>query len=145
MADSGSAPLAPLPFPPPYRRMISINSDVEWTSWRSQLDLLRIFADAGLETAFSYWFFADPEATWRLFEIDGGPSHHWPAAKVLLRGGLLDTLHSFGGVVNSRGTAFERRHIQIGYARMADEGISTEVFSNHGRIQVLENVGRRWT
>src|SRR4051794_15552469 len=139
MASSFSGEVSPIsqlvpepePFPPPYRRMVAVNSDVEWTSWQAQCDLFRIFADAGLETAFSFWFFADPEATWRLFEIDGSPSPQWRSATILLRAGLLDTLHSFGGIVNGRGTLFGRREIERGYARFAAEGILVDVFSNH--------------
>ena len=50
--------------------MIAINSDVELTLWPMQMHLFGEFADRELETAFSYWLFGDPAATWHLFNRD---------------------------------------------------------------------------
>ena len=50
--------------------MVAVNSDVEFTSWEAQVDLLQLFAKRRLETAFSYWFFGDPEYTWHLFDLN---------------------------------------------------------------------------
>jgi lipopolysaccharide transport system ATP-binding protein len=134
----------PVAFPPPYRKMIAFNSDVEWTSWRAQLDLFKIFADRNLETAFSYWFFADPEATWRMFEIDGTPSQYAGPAADLIRAGLLDTLHSYGGVVNGRGTPFKRSEIAKAVHAFQGMGLTAEIYSNHGGLQDVQNIGGPW-
>jgi hypothetical protein len=131
-------------FPPPFQRMVAVNSDVEYTSWPAQLTLLRSFAEAGLETAFSYWFFNDPMATWRLFEDDGRPSRHAQGAFALARAGLLDTLHSFGGQMNGTGCHFDRAAILRGYEQIEANGVRTLVYSNHGTIKDVQNVGGAW-
>lgn len=143
-ASQASLPLLPLDFPPPYRRMIAFNSDVEWTSWKAQLDLFKIFSDRDLETAFSYWFFADPKATWRMFEADGSPSSHAKPAADLIRAGLLDTLHSYGGVVNGRGTPFSRLEIARAIESFRSMDLSVEIYSNHGGLLDVQNIGGPW-
>lgn len=140
-----SARLQPLEFPPPFQGMFAINSDVEWTSWQAQLDLLQFFDERGLETAFSYWFFGDPNATWRLFESNGDFSPEAPAALDLIRAGFLDTLHSFGGITTGVGTAFGRADIAAAYERMRRAGAASEIYSNHGTVKDIQNVGGPWT
>src|SRR5690348_3345340 len=78
--------------------MIAINSDVELTLWPMQMHLFGEFANRELETAFSYWFFGDPAATWHFFNRDLSLTPVGPAALGLARVGLLDTIHSFTGV-----------------------------------------------
>lgn len=56
--------------PPPYKKIIAINSDVEFTTWQAQLDIMKIFAERDLEVAFSFWLFGDPTWTWRILERD---------------------------------------------------------------------------
>jgi hypothetical protein len=124
--------------------MIAINSDIEFTTWEAQLDLLRLFAERGLETAFSYWCFNDPAMTWRMFEQDLTPSPQAPVAFALARAGVFDTLHSFGGVMNGRGCTFDRNQMGSALRRLSDEGIRTRVYSNHGTIRDTQNVGGPW-
>jgi hypothetical protein len=133
------------PLPPPYRRMLALNSDIEFTTWEAQLDLIRLFAGRGLETAFSYWLFCDPTYTWRMFDLGGGWSREAPVALQLARGGILDTLHSFGGAEHIGGVDFNRGNIQEGYARLADAGVRTTVYSNHGGTRDIQNVGGSWS
>ncbi len=131
-------------FPPPYRRMLAFNSDIEFTTWPAQLDLLRLFGERGLETAFSYWLFSDPTYTWRIFEADGSWSKEAPVALQLARSGLLDTLHSFGGAAHIGGISFDREDIRRGYKQLADHGVRTKVYSNHGTDRDVQNIGGGW-
>jgi hypothetical protein len=131
-------------FPPPYRRMIAINSDVEFTSWRLQKDLFGCLAERDLETAFSFWFFGDPAATWHIFNRNHSLTDEGAAAVGLLRSGLLDTIHSFTGVHNGHGYDFDREMIRRGYARLAELGVRSRVFSNHGTVDDIQNVGGEW-
>lgn len=132
-------------FPPPFRRMLAFNSDIEFTTWSAQLDLLRLFGERGLETAFSYWLFSDPTYTWRMLEADGSWSKEAPVALQLARDGLLDTLHSFGGAAHIGGISFEREDIRRGYARLAERGVQTTIYSNHGTDRDVQNIGGPWS
>jgi hypothetical protein len=124
--------------------MIAINSDVELTSWPMQLHLFGQLADRDLETAFSYWFFGDPAATWHLFNRDLSLTPLGPAALGLARAGLLDTIHSFTGVRNGRGFQFDREMIRQGYATLEANGVRCRVYSNHGTTDDTQNIGGEW-
>ncbi len=143
-ATSPGSLLSATPFPPPYRRMLAINSDVEFTTWPAQLDLLKIFAGYRLETAASFWVYSDPDTTWRMLEADGTPSAQGRAAFSLARAGLLDTLHSFGGAMNGRGVEFGRDDIARAYRVLRDNGIVVRIYSNHGTTQDTQNIGGEW-
>lgn len=141
--DTAETPV-PLSFPPPFKRMVAVNGDVEFTSWTAQIDLIRIFAERDLECAFSYWFFGDPEVTWHLFDDHDNLRPNANAAFALARGGLLDTIHSFGGVANGRGVNFDRARIQKAFRVLQSEGIVSRVYSNHGTERDTQNVGGHW-
>jgi hypothetical protein len=134
----------PLAFPPPFRRMLAINSDVEMTRWPMQMDLFRLLAERELETAFSYWFFGDPDVTWHLFNRDFSHTKEEAGAMILLKGGLLDTLHSFTGARNGRGYSFDREMIRQGYSRLKASGVASRVYSNHGTVDDIQNIGGEW-
>lgn len=136
--------MTPLAFPPPFRRMLAINSDVEFTRWPMQLDWFRFLAARKLETAFSYWFYGDPATTWHLFNPDFSSTVEGPGAMILIEGGLLDTLHAFAGAKNGRGCDFDRDMIQKGYAALEQRGLKSRIFSNHGTIYDIQNVGGPW-
>ena len=142
-ASNGPLPAAAA-FPPPYRRMIAINSDVELTSWCMQMHLFGEFASRELETAFSYWFFGDPAATWHFFNRDLSLTLVGPAALELARAGLLDTIHSFTGVRNGRGYQFDREMVKKGYAQLEANGVKCRVYSNHGTTDDTQNIGGEW-
>src|SRR5438128_680438 len=110
-------------FPPPYQTMLAFNSDVECTSWTIQQLLFRQMEDWGLETSFSFWFWADPELTWRLFEEDADFSAESEIALELIQKGFLDTLHSFGGVTHGKGTRISRTRIIQAYEKLKQKGI----------------------
>ena len=138
---STPGPIRPLMLPPPYRKMLAINSDVEFTTWPNQLALMRLFAERGLETAHSFWFFCDPAGTWRLFEDDLSWSKEGRAALPLLKAGILDTLHAFGGVLHFKGNDFDRNQIAAGYERLENEGVRVSIYSNHGTTSDTQNLG----
>lgn len=140
----GRTPLEPLPFPPPYRGMLAISSDVEFTSWQAQLGLLDIFARRGLECGFSYWCFGDERMTWRLFDEQGRAAPYAQAAVGLIKAGLIDTLHSFGGVTDGRGAFFDRASMSRALECLAQWDVRTRVFSNHGTRLDIQNVGGDW-
>lgn len=134
----------PLAFPPPYQGMLSISSDVEFTSWDAQLDLVELFASRGLECGFSYWCYGDEQVTWRLFDEDGTPAPYAEAASHLIRAGMLDTLHSFGGVTDGRGARFDRAAMERALDWMSARGLRSRVYSNHGTRLDIQNVGGEW-
>lgn len=134
----------PLPMPPPYRRMVAINSDVEWTTWEAQLDILEAFAERGLELSASFWMFAAPAGTWCLFRDKARMQVIHPAVRAMASRGLLDTLHSIGGRLHNGGCDFSRAEIQAGYACMAQAGIFPLIYSNHGGRADTQNVAGTW-
>lgn len=134
----------PLAFPPPYHGMLAVNSDVEFTSWETQVGLIELTGKLGLESGFSYWCFGDMEKTWCLFDDADRPSQYARAAFHLARSGLLDTLHSFGGATDGKGTVINRKRMKRALAQLADAGIQTRVYSNHGCELDIQNVGGDW-
>lgn len=136
--------LLPEPFPPPYRAMLAISSDVECTSWPAQLDLIEIFGRRGIEVGFSYWCFGDEQMTWRLFDEDGRPAAYADAAMELIRAGVLDTLHSFGGITDGRGVRFDRGSMLSALEALREQGLRTRVYTNHGTRLDIQNIGGSW-
>jgi hypothetical protein len=130
--------------PPPYKKIIAINSDVEFTTWQAQLDIMKIFAERDLEVAFSFWLFGDPTWTWRILERDLSFSRHGAASLNLLRSGALDTIHSFGGILHCQGTFFDRNMIAQAYEILKSEGVFVKVYSNHGTSSDTQNIGGPW-
>ncbi len=133
-----------LSFPHPYAGMLAINSDVEFTTWDTQMALMSLCGNLGLETAFSFWCFGDGKYTWRLFEEDNSLSPQAEMAFYLAREGFLDTLHSFGGAVHGSGTVIDRNRIQLAYDVLRKEGVQIQIYSNHGTKQDRQNIGGDW-
>ncbi len=131
----------PLAFPPPYRAMLSINSDVEWTSFETFLDTVRIFETRGLECSFSAWMFGDPEVTWRLFDENGEFSAEAELAAEFMRSGIIDTLHSFTGVQAGKGAIFGRDDISRAFEKLKSRGLGFTVYTNHGSVDDTQNIG----
>lgn len=131
----------PLSFPPPYESMLAINSDVEWTSWDIQVELLHEFGARNLEVAFSYWMFSSPNVTWSLFDEDLNYSKYAKKAIELAKAGILDTNHSFGGRKHAGGCSFDRGKIESAYGLLNSEGIKTSIYTNHGGIYDVQNIG----
>lgn len=121
--------------------MLAVNSDVEFTTWPAQLDLIESAGRFGVEVSFSYWTFADRNLTWSVFDDDNKLSPEAPAAFALMRAGLIDTLHSYGGITDGRGVAFDRKRIEMALHVLREEGVATRIYSNHGTIHDLQNVG----
>lgn len=133
-----------LDFPYPYSGMVAINSDVEWTTWPLQQSLIRIFAGYGLECAFSYWFFAGGGITWKLFDEKKQPEKLFGIATALMRSGVLDTIHSFGGRRHVGGIEFDRKDILNGYQHLEESGVATKIFTNHGCELDTQNIAGDW-
>lgn len=133
-----------LEFPYPYRSMLAINSDVEWTSWGMQEQLIEYLRNLGLDCSFSFWFYAGGDKTWSLFEAPGRQSKVFEQAVELMRGGVLDANHAFGGRRHCGGISFDRRDILSDYDVLAKHGVMTPIFSNHGSKQDTQNIGGDW-
>lgn len=131
-------------FPPPYGGMLALSSDVEFTTWPTQVELFAIFGGLGLETAFSFWCFGDPRQTWRLFEADHSLSPHAESAFRLARSGLLDSLHSFGDSAGLGEGPIDRARIANAYEVLKREGVEVPVYSNHGSRSDRQNIGGEW-
>ena len=144
-ARAGTSMIEIATTPPPFKKMLAFNSDVEFTTWRDQIALIRLFGERNLETAFSYWMFCDPTYTWRLFDASGAWTKEAPAALALARGGVFDTLHSFGGASHIGGVDINREAIERGYARLRESGVNSAIYSNHGGIQDVQNIGGLWS
>ena len=136
-------PGSPASFPPPYKRMVALSSDVEFTSWDTQLALIRRFERAGLETSFSYWLFRGPDPTWHVFNDDLQWTPEGRRALPLLRAGALDAHHAYG--VRLQGAPVTRENIRRGLGLLQDEGVSSPIFSNHGSKAEIQNVGGAWS
>src|SRR5262249_33098401 len=61
-----------------------------------------------------------------------------------IRAGYFDTIHSFGGILTGAGSSFARPEIEHGYRRLREEGITSDVYSNHGSVKDIQNVGGPW-
>jgi len=133
-----------IPMPPPYTKMLAINSDVEWTSWDSQIDLFHYFADRNIEVAFSFWLYGNPAVTWRLFNDDGSKTKEFDRAVKLMKAGMLDTNHSIGGRRHQGGCEFNRKTIIRAYQVLNDLNIHPKVYTNHGSIDDKQNVAGEW-
>jgi hypothetical protein len=127
-----------LTLPYPFSGMVAINSDVEFTSWRAQLDLADIFAVAELETAFSFWVFGRPSMGWSLLDWSETENSESIAARRLIRAGLLDTLHSFAD--RSGGDPLDRDRIERGLAWLSEHAAVPLVYTNHGGTDDKQNV-----
>lgn len=124
--------------------MLAINSDVEWTHWREQVELLREFGKRGLETAFSFWLYAVPKKIWRLYEDDGTPTPEAAAALQLARAGLFDSNHAIGGRLHQGRLNYNREDIRRGYEALAAAGVRPPIFTNHGTHEDRQNVAGAW-
>ena len=131
-------------FPYPYKGMLAINSDVEWTSWSLQKELIEYFRNIGLDCSFSYWFYARGNRTWSLFEMPGHKSQYFEEAIELMKKGILDANHAFGGRLHSGRIDFNRSDILTDYEQLEKYGVKTPVFSNHGSDQDTQNIGGDW-
>ena len=133
-----------LEFPFPYSSMMSINSDVEFTSWENQLYLINLFNDYSIETGFSFWCFCDPKISWRLFEDNLTKSKEFEEALPFLQNGTFDTIHSFGGVTDGKGSQFNRDSIKKALDILDKNNVFIRVYSNHGTVYDTQNIGGDW-
>lgn len=120
--------------------MLAFNSDVELTTWTSQLGLFAAFANEGLEMGSSFWFSGDEWLGWTLFDGDDRPSRWFLPAVGLIRAGLLDTVHAFGDRPIGRARV-DRLSASAGWKALREEGVSVPIFTNHGSAEDIQNVG----
>ena len=124
--------------------MIAINSDVEFTSWDTQIALLRLFQKNNIEPSFSYWCFSNNQKTWSLFDYNLNRNSYIEKAYELIRLGIFDTFHSYGGYHESGGKLITREKMKNVLHILKDNGVKTRVFSNHGGVNDNQNIGGYW-
>lgn len=124
---------------------LSINSDVEWTTWEVQKEIIDLFDAHELKSSFSYWFFCNPKYTWHFFDHETGKER--PEAEEafeLAKKGYFDTLHSFGGRRHGGGCEYTMEAVERAYEEFAERGVEIPIFSNHGGDTDNQNVGGDW-
>lgn len=130
-----------LDFPYPYKGMLSFSSDVEFTSWDTQEKLIEFFGNLGLEISFSYWAYADYKHTWCLFDKNNKFLPYTKKALFFASHNILDTLHSFGGITDGKGTFLDRSRFLNTYNVLEQHNIKTKIYTNHGSTRDTQNIG----
>jgi hypothetical protein len=139
-----SASVEVLPYPYPYQGMLALNSDVEFTSWQTQLDLIEFFANQNLDVSFSFWGYGDLNLTWCLFDEANKLTPYAKQFFPLARRGWFDTIHSFAGMEDGQGTTLSRERFCLFYKILREEGITPGVYTNHGGLGDTQNIGGSW-
>ncbi len=149
------ATIAVRPWPYPYRAGIAVSNDCEYYSWKDFCTVhqwLNSRADTpwgpglGLPISDSFWFYSEnPE---RLgFSYFDGTNHRRksptaPYISELLRAGILDTLHTYGGF-DLEGS-FQRHHAEAALEELEEIGVKPAVWTNHGNTNNRQNLGGFW-
>jgi glycosyltransferase involved in cell wall biosynthesis len=144
-----------LPWPHPYRAGLTIANDCEYYQWRDFCRIHRWLNNAqeteygpglNLPVSDSLWFYSERPEQLGMSYFGGSKaasaSALSPYMTELLRMGLLDTLHSYGGF-DMEGS-FTRDHA----ARVVDEldrlDVKLRVWTNHGNANNIQNLGGLW-
>lgn len=150
-------------FPWPYRGMLAICSDIDDETPKHFAALHRFLntreqtalgQGLGLDVSDSFWFYAPaPDGTDRKHsQMSFFAGLDWRqrspfAEKIVdyIRGGWIDTLHSYGnfsGIPDGHPNRFTRTHAEHAVAALQDEGLAIDVWSNHGDSNNIQNVER---
>lgn len=141
--------------------MLAICSDIDQTTLE-RFVLLHRFLNTreetslgrglGLDVADSFWFYAPhgnaPAATQMSFFAGMDWRERSGSADQILRfirGGWIDTLHSFGNFnehpVGQPGS-FTREHAERALAALEEAGVGVKIWSNHGNRNNIQNILR---
>jgi len=143
------AAVRPLPFP--FRGALAISNDAEFLQWDFFEALMR-FLNTRTETPFgtglgmrmttSVFFYTVPAYNFSYFDgSDVGSPRSTYADRLdqYIRAGLIDTIHAYGDFDGSGGCT--RAHATAALRAIESAGGRMEVFSNHGSIDNVQNVG----
>jgi hypothetical protein len=160
---AGSPKVTIRDFPWPFRGMLAICSDIDDESpehfaalhrFLNTREMTRLGRGLGLDVADSFWFYApasddvDPaKAQMSLFTGLNWKKRSPFAGRILdyIRGGWIDTLHSYGNfskIPTGHPDRFTRAHAEHALGVLREEGLSIRVWSNHGDSNNIQNVER---
>lgn len=143
-------------FPWPYRGMLSISSDIDLMT-PERFVLLHRFLNTreatpwgkglGLDIADSFWFYASSPREMAFFAGMDWKQKSRSADAIFdyIRGGWIDTLHSFGNFNNhptGQPGGFTREHAERALEALEEAGLTAKVWSNHGNRNNVQNVLR---
>lgn len=153
----GDAPGIVRDFPIPFRAMLSISTDIDWTSienFRETHRFLNTRANTavgdgvGLDVANSFWVFGLERPGYPCLSYYRGWTERTetPIADELvgyIRAGWIDTLHTYGDFsrADQYGASFARAHALDTLELFARKGLSLPVWTNHGDACNTQNIG----
>jgi hypothetical protein len=162
-SPAGSPKVAMRDFPWPFRSMLAICSDIDDESpehfaalhrFLNTREMTPLGRGLGLDVTDSFWFYApapeggDPARGQMSFFAGLDWKKRSPFARRILdyiRGGWIDTLHTYGNFSNipaGHADRFTRAHAEHALAVLRGEGIAMRVWSNHGDGNNIQNVER---
>ncbi len=128
--------------PFPYKAAMSLSSDVEFMTWKAQLEIFKIFEKYRIPVAHSLFFFATNflcHSTFSYFlGTSGKLSHEAPEIRDKIKAGLFDTIHAYG---DFDGGGFTRKHAELVYDECVKHNLSFDIFTSHGSDLNSQNIG----
>lgn len=139
----------PIPFP--YKAAIAISNDAEFMS-AEFFEALMTFLNGkgktpfgvglGLPVSSSVFFYSAHPYNFSYFDganVDAKRSIFSDRIDHYLKTGLIDTLHAYGDFDTVGG--FRREHAERTFAALEEIGVRIPIFTNHGDIANIQNIG----
>ena len=143
-----------LKFPFPYKAALTICSDIDGTSWKHFLTIHQFLNSErstilgkGLKLSIgdSFWMYDTPGIPNSAFSYfknaNGEKSPQAPMIKELIKAGVLDVLHGYGNFESP--IEFSRDLSERAIEELEKNGLKIKVWTNHGGIESVQNIGRR--
>lgn len=139
-------------WPYPFQAGLTISNDVEFMSLEFFEELMAFLntesqttlgQGLGIEVTSSVFHFSANPYNFSIFDgaaPDARLSQYAHRIDEYLRAGWIDTLHAYGDFDHAGG--FERAHAVRCVEHLKKIGVSVNVFSNHGGVENIQNVGR---
>lgn len=139
-------------WPYPFQAGLTISNDAEFMSLEFFEELMAFLntenqttlgQGLGIEVTSSVFHFSPNSYNFSIFDgalPDAQLSQNAHRIDEYLRAGWIDTLHAYGDFDHVGG--FERAHAVRCVEHLKKIGVSVNVFTNHGGIQNIQNVGR---
>jgi hypothetical protein len=139
-------------WPYPFQAGLTISNDAEFMSFEFFEELMAFLntesqttlgQGLGIEVTSSVFHFSANPYNFSIFDgaaLDARLSQYAYRIDEYLRAGWIDTLHAYGDFDNAGG--FERAHAVRCVEHLKKSGVSVNVFSNHGGIENIQNVGQ---
>ncbi|MDG2989980.1 hypothetical protein L3556_03385 [Candidatus Synechococcus calcipolaris G9] len=147
-------PLSPLIrcWPYPYLAGLSLSNDAEFMSF-DFFDTLMKFLNTktltplgkglGLDISSSFFFYSAHPYNFSYFDghnINAPCKDYYSRINEYLQSGWLDTIHAYGDFDTVGG--FSRAHAIRCFDILANIGVSIPIFTNHGGVENIQNIGR---